>query len=120
MTDPALHEEGGVTVLKLYKANRIEKKVSSIRSAIPIVKEAQSGPSVCQKIITRDDTVVYNSDRNGDIEHWEAEWKLEMRAASGSDPVRRCPYQNSGCVGDDLCMECLMDKKIEEFSTSGY
>ncbi|WP_157972655.1 hypothetical protein [Haloprofundus halophilus] len=120
MIDPALHEEGGVTVLELYETTRKRTKVGSIAEAIPLVKKARQGESVCQKIISRDGTVVYNSDRNGDIEHWEAEWKLEMKGLSSSKTVRRCPYLNSGCVGDDLCMECLMDKKIEEYSTTGY
>lgn len=119
MTEPALREDGGVTVVKLYETDRETEMVPSIEAAIEVVKAARSTDSICQKIVTREDNVVYNSDRNGSIEDWEAAWKREMQILEApSEPVHTCPYLNAGCIEDDPCIQCGMDRQIEEFSTT--
>lgn len=119
MTDPAWETEGGVTVVKLYETDRETERVATIEDAIDRVKAVRSTDTICEKIVTRDDEVVYSSDRHGTIEDWEAQWNLERRALSSSGDVgHRCPYRNAGCVEDELCVKCKMDKQIARFSTT--
>lgn len=119
MIEPTLQEERNVAVVTLYETEREREEVSSIEAAVDIVKRKQSTDSVCEKIVAKDGTVVYNSDKNGNIEHWESEWKLQLRSLSSTEPTHRCPYQNTGCIGDDLCVECGIDKQIEQYSLNG-
>ncbi|NHN49733.1 hypothetical protein G9464_19370 [Halostella sp. JP-L12] len=117
MTEPALREDGGITVVKLYETSRETETVGSIPEAIEAVRAARSSDTVCEKIVTRDDTVVYSSDRNGDIDDWAAEWRTQKRRLSASsEPVHQCPYQNPGCTDEEPCVQCQMDAQAERYS----
>jgi hypothetical protein len=116
MTEPALRESGGVTVVSLYETSRETETVRTIGDAIEAVRAARSTDSVCEKIVTRDDEVVYSSDRNGDIDDWAAEWRTQKRRLSASsEPVHQCPYQNPGCTDESRCIQCRMDAQAERY-----
>ncbi|SNZ17652.1 hypothetical protein SAMN06269185_3071 [Natronoarchaeum philippinense] len=117
MSDPALTEPGGVEVVTLYETRRERERVRSIEDAIEVVAECSDDP-VCMKIVTRDDTVVYDSTRNGSIEDWAAEWRLERERLSTSEEVHVCPHDSAGCTADDRCLQCTMDRQIERHSTT--
>ncbi|GAA0667358.1 hypothetical protein ACFQDG_17600 [Natronoarchaeum mannanilyticum] len=119
MSDPALSEAGGITVLTLYETRRESERVASIEDAIDRIENSRSPDAVCEKIVTRDDTVVYDSTRNGSIEDWAAEWRLERKRLSASEDVRACPHESPGCTAEDLCLQCTMDRQIERHSTPG-
>ncbi|HMB50277.1 MAG TPA: hypothetical protein VKM69_06400 [Natronoarchaeum rubrum] len=119
MSDPALREEGGVTVLALYETRRERERVASIEDAVELIADSEPSDAVCRKIVTRDDTVVYDSTRNGSIENWAAEWRLERERLSASEDVHACPHESPGCTAEDLCLQCAMDRQIERHSTSG-
>jgi hypothetical protein len=119
MSEPALREDGGVAVVKLYETDRERERVGSIEDAVAVVEDARHDDTVCEKIVARDGTVVYSSDRHGSIEDWAAEWRLERKRLSESDPVHACPHENSGCTPEDLCLQCTMDRQIERHSVDG-
>ncbi|PSQ27506.1 hypothetical protein BRD03_06880 [Halobacteriales archaeon QS_9_68_17] len=119
MTEPALREDGGITVVKLYETSRETETMCSIAAAIETVRAARSTDTVCEKIVTRDDEVVYSSDRNGDIDDWAAEWRTQKRRLSASsEPVHQCPYRNPGCTDESRCIQCQMDAQAERYGES--
>lgn len=119
MTEPALREDGGITVVSLYETSRETETVGTMGEAIEAVRDARSTDSVCEKIVTRDDAVVYSSDRNGDIDDWAAEWRTQKRRLSASsEPIHQCPYQNPGCTDETRCIQCQMDAAAERYSES--
>jgi len=119
MSEPALSEMGGITVLTLYETRRESERVASIEDAIERIADSQDPDAVCEKIVTRDDAVVYDSTRNGSIEDWAAEWRLERERLSASEDVHACPHESPGCTAEDLCLQCTMDRQIERHSTPG-
>lgn len=110
--EPTVREPGGVRVVKLYESGREQERVRSIEDAVERVREARSAEPICVKIVARDESVVYDSEATGDIDAWEAEWRLQKRRiAAGS--VHECPHQNPGCSEENLCVECKIDRERE-------
>ena len=100
-------------MVKLYENDRERERVGSIEDAIERVREARSEQAVCVKIVARDGSVVYDSETTGDIDTWEAEWRLQKRRITSSGSVRECPHENPGCTDESLCVECKIDKERE-------
>lgn len=106
---PADREEQAIRVIKIYLHKRESEKVGSIGSAIEAVKAVDDSPDNIV-IEDREDDIVYSSEKHGDIEGWERQWRQQLRRLSG-DKIRECPHGNSECTKHDLCLECQMDEQ---------
>ena len=79
MDESTRFEEGRVRVVKLYETNREVELVPSLEEAVDVVEDPQSSRVICAEIVTRDGTVVYNSDRNDSIEELKSALALETQ-----------------------------------------
>lgn len=111
--EPTVCEPGGVRVVKLYESERERERVGSIEDAIERVRETDSEEPICVKIVARDGSVVYDSESTGDIDAWEAEWRLQKRRIAAAGPVHECPHESPGCTEESLCVECKIDRARE-------
>lgn len=97
--EPTVHERRPVKVLKFYNHRKERENIQSIKAAVQKVKDIQSNKPaslLCTKIVTKDDDVVYNSEQNGDIQEWEAEWWKAKKRLSPTENVHTCPHENIG------------------------
>ncbi|SEP15991.1 hypothetical protein SAMN04487948_11773 [Halogranum amylolyticum] len=106
--DPTETTDKRITVLVLHDAERRRIDCMSYEEAISVVKAEQSADNVV-KIETREGEIVFTSGEM-DIEDWETEWRREKRRLSMDVEVYDCPHESVGCVADDLCVQCKMDK----------
>ena len=111
--EPTEREPGGVRVVKLYESARERERVESIEAAVERVREADPEDPICVKIVARDGSVVYDSEATGDIDAWEAEWRLQKRRIAAAGSVHECPHENPGCTEESLCVECKIDRERE-------
>lgn len=102
--------------MKLLESGREQERVASIEAAVERVRAARSGDAVRVKIVARDGAVVYDSATTGDIDAWEAEWRLQKRRIASPGSVRECPHENPGCTEENLCVECKIDKERDRAS----
>lgn len=112
MTDehePAETIETDIAVVLLSdEAGRERIQCGSYRAAIDTVKRELS-ESTTAKIESRDDEIVFTS-AEMDVEDWENEWERAKRRQSVDVEEYDCPYDSVGCVADDLCVQCKMDR----------
>jgi hypothetical protein len=80
----------------------------SYREAIDTVKRDVS-ESVTAKIESRDGEIVFTS-ADMDIGDWENEWQRAKRRLSVDVEEHDCQYDTVGCVTDDRCVQCQMDR----------
>lgn len=112
--EPTEKMERPVTVILLYdnqQDNRIPH--SSYRDAIKTVKKREPAATVA-KIESAEGEIVFRSD-DMDIDDWENEWKRAKRSLSVNVEEWDCPYDNVGCVADDLCVQCKMDSVQDSY-----
>lgn len=109
---PAEEQHRAIKVRFIWLREKETVEVQSVSEAIETVKSKSDRPS-CSKIIL-DEEVVYNSNRNGSIGDWEVEWDRAKRAMSVSETAYDCPHGIIGCCEDDLCLDCQMDKAMNQ------
>lgn len=98
-----------ITVVLLGEEGKRERiHCNSFTEAIGVVK-AELSPETVAKIENRDQEVVFTS-QEMDIDDWENEWKHAKRRLSVGVEEYDCPYDTVGCLADDLCVQCKMDK----------
>lgn len=103
-----------ITVIVLPKNGSRERvPCSSFEGAIETVKEA-SGTGAVVKIEDRDGHIVFDSTAM-DIDDWENEWKRAKRRLSVDVEDYDCPYDSVGCLADDLCVQCKIDKVQQQY-----
>lgn len=101
-----------VTVILLHEGGDHERiEHGSYRAAIDSVKANESEAAVA-KIEAADGEIVFRSDEV-DIEDWENEWKRAKRRLAVDVEEHDCPYDSVGCLADDLCVQCQMDRVAE-------
>lgn len=107
--EPTEDYDGAILVRLLDDSEGEERhQCSSYEEAIGIVKKNVDSVAAA-KIVSRDGQVVFTS-MEMDIEDWEKEWKHAKRSLSVDVEEHDCPYDSVGCVADDLCVQCKMDK----------
>lgn len=107
--EPTETTDDQITVIVLEEDGNRERIVcSSYKDAIAVVKDT-TGPDVFTKIEDRDGEIVFNS-QEMDIENWENEWKHAKQRLAVDVEEYDCPYDSVGCLADDLCVQCKMDK----------
>ncbi|WP_327051904.1 hypothetical protein [Halomicrococcus gelatinilyticus] len=112
---PTVEERRSTKVITLYDQRREREDVRSIGAAVRRVKEIHANAPdslLCTKIVTKDDDIVYDSTRNGDIQTWENEWERAKTRLTSTRETHNCNYGNGGCVADDLCPDCQFDKQM--------
>jgi hypothetical protein len=107
---PTERYDGTVSVIVLGEDGARERHdVHSYEAAIELVKE-RAGPETVCKIEGHEGQVVFDSQELA-IENWEKEWRREKRRLSVDVDEHECPYDAVGCVADDLCVQCKMDRQ---------
>lgn len=106
--EPTETTDKRITVLVLRDTERRRIDCGSYEDAIGVVKAEQSPDNVV-KIETREGEIVFTSGEM-DIEDWEQEWRREKRRMSVDIEVYDCPHESVGCVAEDLCVQCKIDK----------
>jgi hypothetical protein len=97
-----------ITVIVLRDSGTHDRiDCTSFEEAIDIVKDRSESATVT-KIETRDEEIVFSSEEM-DIDDWENEWRHAKRRLSVDVEDHTCPYDNIGCLSDDLCVQCKMD-----------
>lgn len=110
--EPTETIERAVTVVLLgEEGTRDRIRLSSYRDAIETVRENASDRTVA-KIESEDGEIVFDSEEML-IDDWEGEWVRAKRRLSLDVEDYDCPYDNVGCFGDDLCVQCKMDNLQE-------
>lgn len=102
-----------VSVILLTDDGRERIEHATYREAIETIKTVGERPTVA-KLETEDGEIVFRSDEM-DIEDWENEWKRAKRRLSVDVEERECPYENVGCISDDLCVQCQMDSVQDQY-----
>lgn len=110
--DPTETTDRAITVV-LFDAERERHDCQSYEEAIALVKEELTHRTVA-KIENRDGEIVFNSDKMS-IDAWETEWRQQKRRLSVETEDHVCPYDNVGCIFDDLCVQCKMDAVEDSF-----
>lgn len=107
--EPAEESDRAIVVILLHDEGENERlRHGSYVGAVETVKEREPGATVA-KIEAADGEVVFRSDVMA-IEAWETEWKRAKRRLSVDVEERACPYDTVGCLADDLCTQCKLDK----------
>ena len=107
--EPTETTDDDITVIVLGEPDRRDRIVcSSFRETIQSVKAEQPGATTT-KIENRDGEIVFTS-VDMEIEDWENEWERAKRRLAVDVEQYDCPYDAVGCVADDLCVQCKMDK----------
>lgn len=99
-----------VVLLRDDRRERIDH--ATYREAIETIKTEGEQADVA-KLETEDGEIVFRSDEMN-IEDWENEWKRARRRASVDVEEWECPYENVGCIADDRCIQCQMDRVKEQ------
>jgi len=110
--DPTETIDRSITVV-LFGTERERHDCQSYEEAIELVKEELT-PRTVAKIENRDGEIVFNSDKMS-IDAWETEWRQQKRRLSVETEDHVCPYDNVGCIFDDLCVQCKMDAVQDNF-----
>lgn len=112
--EPSETIDAEITVIVLSETGERDRiNCTSFNEAIGVVKQEVSH-STFAKIEDRDGEVVFNSE-DMDIENWEKEWRRAKRRFGVDVEEYDCPYDNVGCVADDLCVQCKMDKVQNQY-----
>lgn len=112
-TDPTESVDNRPTVIELDRTrNRID--VSGYDEAIEEVKERVSNPGAVLKIESSEGEIVFNS-RDMDIEDWRNEFKKAKLRQGVEVEAYDCPYDSVGCMSDDLCPRCKLDKTRDRY-----
>jgi hypothetical protein len=107
--DPTETTDREITVVVIGdQVGRNRIGCSSYEVAIDVVKDELS-PGVVAKIENREGDIVFTSAEMS-IDDWEVEWRQQKRQLSVDTEDHECPYDSVGCVFDDLCVKCKMDK----------
>jgi hypothetical protein len=110
--NPTETTDRAITVV-LLDTERERRDCQSYEEAIALVKEELTHRTVA-KIKNRDGEIVFNSDKMS-IDAWETEWRQQKRRLSVETEDHVCPYDNVGCIFDDLCVQCKMDAVQDSF-----
>jgi hypothetical protein len=110
--EPTETTDRAITVI-LLDTDRERRDCQSYEEAISVVKEELSS-GIVAKIEDRDGQIVFTSEEMA-IEDWEIEWRHQKRRLSVETEEHVCPYDNIGCVFDDLCVQCKMDTVQDSF-----
>ena len=113
--EPTETTDNQITVIVLFDGGADDRiRCTSFDSAIATVKEeVRSATTV--KIENRESDIVFTS-ADMDIEDWENELSRAKRRMSVDVEEYDCPYDNVGCIADDLCIQCKMAKVHGQFS----
>jgi len=112
--EPTETTDEEITVIILGKSNRRERiACSSFKEAIRLVK-AKNGPETTVKIENRSEEILFTS-AEMNIDDWENEWERAKRRLAVDVEDYDCPYDSVGCVVDDLCVQCKMDKVQDQY-----
>jgi hypothetical protein len=112
--EPTETTDGEITVIILGESDRRERiACSSFKEAIRVVK-ANNGPEITVKIENREDEILFTS-VDMSIEDWENEWERAKRRLAVDVEEYDCPHDSVGCVADDLCVQCKMDKVRDQY-----
>lgn len=112
--EPAEESDRAITVILLRDERQNERiRHSSYQAAVETVKAKEAAATVA-KIEAEDGEIVFRSD-DMEIGDWENEWKRAKRRLSVDVEERECPYDSAGCIADDLCPQCKMDKIQESY-----
>jgi len=115
--EPTETTDSQITVVVLEESGgRDRVTCSSFREAINVVKDTVDAETVA-KIENREGVIVFDS-QEADIENWENEWERAKRRLSVDVEEYDCPYDNVGCVADDLCVQCKMDAVQNQYHES--
>lgn len=101
-----------VSVILLRDSGRQRIEHATYTEAIETIK-TESGAETVAKLEAEDGEIVFRSDEMN-IEDWANEWKRAKRRLSVDVEERECPYENVGCIADDLCIQCQMDTVEEQ------
>jgi hypothetical protein len=104
--DPTETTDRAITVIFLDTA-RERRECQSYEEAISVVKQ-ELKPGVVAKIENREGDIVFTSEEMA-IDDWAVEWRQQKRQLSVETEDHVCPYDNVGCIFDDLCIQCKMD-----------
>lgn len=98
-----------ITVVVLEeKRGRERIDCGSYEHAIETARDNLSTQNVV-KIESKEGEIMYSSERMN-LDEWEKHWRMEKKRALVEGDDRECPYGNSACFEDDLCVECKIDK----------
>ncbi|NIC00956.1 hypothetical protein [Halobacterium sp. R2-5] len=107
--EPSEESERAVTVILLYDEAENERvRHASYEAAVGTVKERAESATVA-KIESKDGEIVFRSDEMA-IQEWANEWTRAKRRLSVDIDEWKCPYDSAGCIADDLCTQCKLDK----------
>jgi len=110
--DPTETTDRAITVV-LLDTDRERRDCQSYEEAIAVVK-AELTPETVAKIENREGEIVFTSTEMS-IDAWEVEWRQQKRRLSVETEAHVCPYDNVGCIFDDLCVQCKMDAVQNSF-----
>jgi len=102
--EPAKIQSTKIKVISIGRTTKKKINVSSIADAIQKIK--QSNYSINK--IELNGEIVYFSEKHGEIERWENEWKRQKRKMSLTESTRDCPFDVDACYKNDLCIDCKM------------
>jgi hypothetical protein len=112
--EPAEESDRAITVILLHDEGEDERiRHGSYEATVETVKET-AGTATVAKIEAADGEIVFRSDVM-EIEAWENEWTRAKRRLSVDVEERECPYDTAGCIADDLCTQCELDKIQESY-----
>ncbi|MFC7020211.1 MULTISPECIES: hypothetical protein [Haloarcula] len=107
--EPTETTDDELTVIVLGEPNRRDRTVRlSFKEAIQTVR-AEQPAATTTKIEDRNGEVVFTSVEM-EIEDRENEWERAKYRLAVDVEEYDCPYDAVGCVADDLCVQCKMDK----------
>jgi len=110
--EPTETTDRSLTVV-LLDTDRERRDCQSYEEAIAVVKE-ELAPGTVAKIENRDGEIVFTSSEMS-IDAWEVEWRQQKRRLSVETEDHVCPYDNVGCIFDNLCVQCKMDAVQDSF-----
>jgi hypothetical protein len=110
--EPTETTDRAITVI-LLGTGRDRRDCQSYEEAISVVKEELT-PGTVAKIEDREGEIVFTSEEMS-IDDWVVEWRHQKRRLSVETEEHVCPYDNVGCVFDDLCVQCKMDAVQDSF-----
>ncbi|MEF8800155.1 MAG: hypothetical protein V5A27_12230 [Halapricum sp.] len=102
-----------VSVILVNDDGRERSEHSTYRAAVETIKSVSEQATVA-KLETEDGEIVFRSDEMS-IEDWENEWKRAKRRLSVDVEDRECPYDTVGCISDDRCVQCQMDRVQDQY-----
>lgn len=110
--EPTETTDRSITVV-LLDTDRERRECQSYEEAIAVVKE-ELAPGTVAKIENRGGEIVFTSSEMS-IDAWGVEWRQQKRRLSVETEDHVCPYDNVGCIFDDLCVQCKIDSVQDTF-----